>query len=105
MSEQTIQHTRIRPKGQITLPGKIRKILGVKEGDDLIFRVDDENRISIERAQIIPAGQAWFWSERWQRMEQEAQEDIAAGRTKRFDSAAATVDYLHNETQSGHAED
>ncbi|MHB1731998.1 MAG: hypothetical protein ACYCU8_00820 [Ferrimicrobium acidiphilum] len=24
--------------------------------------------------------QAWFWSERWQQMEQEADEDIAAGR-------------------------
>ena len=25
-------------------------------------------------------GQAWFWSERWQQMEREADEDIAAGR-------------------------
>ena len=25
-------------------------------------------------------GQAWFWSERWQQMEREADEDFAAGR-------------------------
>ncbi len=28
----------------------------------------------------IPEDQAWFWTERWQAMEREADEDIAAGR-------------------------
>ena len=28
---------------------------------------------------MIPPDQAWFWTERWQRMEQEAQADIEAG--------------------------
>ena len=36
----------------------------------------------------IPVDQAWFWSERWQAMEREADEDIAAGRV----SEAMTVD-------------
>jgi hypothetical protein len=31
--------------------------------------------------------QAWFWSERWQRMEREADTDVAAGRIARFGSA------------------
>lgn len=105
MSEQTIHHIRMRPKGQITLPGKIRKVLGIKEGDDLIFRIDAENRISLERAQVIPADQAWFWSERWQGMEREAQADIAAGKTQRFDSAKAALNFLHDAVESGYAED
>lgn len=29
----------------------------------------------------VPADQAWFWTKRWQRMEQEADADVAAGRT------------------------
>jgi len=29
--------------------------------------------------------QAWFWSEKWQEMEREADEDIARGRVVRFD--------------------
>lgn len=29
---------------------------------------------------LIPNDQAWFWTERWQAMEREADEDIAAGR-------------------------
>ncbi|MGI9004484.1 MAG: hypothetical protein ACR2GH_23010 [Pseudonocardia sp.] len=28
----------------------------------------------------IPAGQAWFWSERWQQLERAADADIVAGR-------------------------
>jgi antitoxin MazE len=30
--------------------------------------------------------QGWFWSERWQTMEREADEDIAAGRIQQFAS-------------------
>lgn len=105
MSEPTLHHTRIRPKGQITLPGKIRTLLGVEEGDDLIFRVEEDNRVSIERGQLIPAGQSWFWSERWQRMEREAQADIAAGKTRRFDSVQAALDFLHSTDDPGDAAD
>ncbi|MBA3622505.1 MAG: hypothetical protein H0W51_09355 [Euzebyales bacterium] len=28
----------------------------------------------------VPADQTWFWTQRWQRMEREADADIAAGR-------------------------
>lgn len=35
----------------------------------------------------VPADQQWFWTERWQAMEREADEDIAAGRVAQFDSA------------------
>jgi hypothetical protein len=33
----------------------------------------------------VPADQQWFWTQRWQKMEREADEDIAAGRVARFD--------------------
>ena len=35
----------------------------------------------------VPADQRWFWTERWQAMEREADEDVATGRVARFDSA------------------
>ncbi len=35
----------------------------------------------------VDAAQAWFWSERWQKMEREADADVAAGRVVRFNSA------------------
>ncbi len=34
---------------------------------------------------VKAAGQEWFWTERWQQMEREADEAIVAGRVERFD--------------------
>jgi hypothetical protein len=31
--------------------------------------------------EAVPADQAWFWTERWQQMEREADDAVAAGRT------------------------
>jgi len=44
--------------------------------------VSPEDYATLER--IKAAGQQWFWTERWQRMEREADEDFAAGRYKTF---------------------
>lgn len=49
----------------------------------------------IRRAALKPkAGsksQAWYWSEKWQEWERQADEDIAAGRVKGFDSVEELV--------------
>jgi antitoxin MazE len=42
----------------------------------------------------IDADQAYFWTEQWQSEESEADDDIAAARTERFNSAAAFLDSL-----------
>ena len=42
----------------------------------------------------IPAEQSWFWTERWQRMEREAQEDIEAGRVTRYSDVEAAIEAL-----------
>ena len=80
MERKNFYKIRMRHKGQITVPGEIRSILGVEEGDDVVFHLDEQGRVIIERARTIPPDQAWFWTERWQQMEKEAQDDIDAGR-------------------------
>ena len=35
--------------------------------------------------------QAWFWSDYWQKLEQEAQEDIDAGRVFCFDNVEEAI--------------
>lgn len=35
--------------------------------------------------QKVPADQKWFWTDRWQQMEREADADIAAGRVAAFE--------------------
>jgi AbrB family looped-hinge helix DNA binding protein len=93
--------TRLRHKGQITVPPEIRDLLGASEGDDLIFSTDDKGRVMISRAKFIDPEQAWFWSERWQRMESEVQADLDAGRVLEFHSvqeALTALDQVDEQT-------
>jgi hypothetical protein len=41
-----------------------------------------------------PAEQQWFWTERWQRMEREADAEIAAGRVSTHESAEDFLAHL-----------
>lgn len=77
--------TRMRPKGQVTIPEDIRRAARLSEGDYLEVSVRD-GAIVLEPKTVIDASQAWFWTEAWQAGEREASADIAEGRTRRFDS-------------------
>ena len=99
MSNKTFFKSRLRTKGQVTVPSQIRAALGVDEGDDLVFHMDERGRVVLSRAQVIPPEQAWFWSERWQRQEREAQADIDAGRTEEFDDLASALAGLDQYTE------
>jgi AbrB family looped-hinge helix DNA binding protein len=94
MAERTFYKSRLRNKGQITVPTEIRNALGAEEGDDLLFSADELGRVIITRAQVIAPEQAWFWSERWQRMEHAAQADIDAGRVETFDTVEDALVFL-----------
>jgi AbrB family looped-hinge helix DNA binding protein len=91
--------TRLRSKGQVTLPAKIRAQLNLREGDDLAFSLNEQGQVVISRLEVIAPGQAWFWKEHWQKMEKEAQADIEAGRVHRYqnvDDAVADLEKLSN---------
>jgi AbrB family looped-hinge helix DNA binding protein len=103
--DKTIYKTRLRNKGQITVPSEVRQILGAEEGDDLLFSADESGRIIISRAQIIPPDQAWFWSQRWQQLEREAQADLQAGRVLEFADAQAALAALGQLDNASDAED
>ena len=65
-------------RGTVTLPKDVRK--GLEE--EALFEVvkREDGVIELRPRITIDASQAWFWTERWQRMEREADEDIVAGR-------------------------
>ena len=94
--------SRLRTKGQVTLPGEVRKLLSVDEGDDLIFRIEENGQVVVEKAITIPADQAWFWTERWQRMEMEAQADIDSGRVNRYSDVDEALEKLDDAGDSVH---
>ncbi len=86
--------TQVRRNFQITLPAAIRKSLKIKVGDIVETTVKD-GKIIIAPQKTITADQAWFWSKSWQEAEREAEEDIKAGRVKKFKSAEDLIKDLN----------
>lgn len=103
--DKSFYKSRLRTKGQITVPAEIRSALGVEEGDDLVFYTDERGQVLIRRAQIIPPDQAWFWSERWQKLEREAQADLEAGRVVEYSSVSEALAALDQIEADDDAED
>jgi len=77
--------TRVRPKGQITIPDDIRRALHLEEGDLVEVAIEDGS-IVLRPKRLIDASQAWFWTDAWQAGEREASSDIDAGRVTRYQS-------------------
>ena len=83
----------VRKKAQITLPLSIRQKLGVEEGDFMDVQVRD-GEIVLKVKKLIDKEQAWFWTNRWQQGEKEAEEDIRAGRVHNFPVTKEALDFL-----------
>lgn len=86
--------TRIRSKGQITLPQAVRKAAHLEEGDPVEVEVTGDG-ILLRPKKVIDSTQAWFWTRSWQVGEVAAEADIAAGRTtvhKTTDDFLAALD-------------
>lgn len=77
--------SRIRSKGQITIPDEIRRVLRLKEGDLVEVAIENES-IVLRPKKLVDASQAWFWTDPWQAGEREASADVAAGRVTRYES-------------------
>jgi AbrB family looped-hinge helix DNA binding protein len=76
--------------GQVTLPAAIRREANVEEGDILAVHLED-NRIVLIPKKLIDKSQAYFWSEGWQRGEQEAERDIAEGHTEVYETVEELI--------------
>ena len=88
----------IRKKAQLTLPQSVRQELGIEEGDFLDVRVKD-GMIMLKVKKLVDKDQAWFWTERWQQGEREAEEDIRAGRVEHFANAKEAIASLHEKAR------
>ena len=65
----------------------------VVDGTALLLR-------GVARREIDPE-QAWFWTRDWQEGEREADEDLARGRFKRFESDEAFLKHLEEVSEPG----
>lgn len=84
---------RVRKKSQITLPPSVKKSLGIEEGDYLDIQIR-KGEIVLKAKKLIDKNQSWFWTNRWQQGEKEAEEDIQAGRVQSFAGAEEAISFL-----------
>jgi AbrB family looped-hinge helix DNA binding protein len=89
----------VRKKAQLTIPQSVRQKLGIEEGDFLDVRVRS-GEIVLKVKKLIDKEQAWFWTNRWQQGEKEAEEDIRAGRVHRFPDSKSAVAFLHRQAKN-----
>jgi len=83
-------YSKLTRNGQITIPASVRRELGVEEGDLVEIEVVDEKAVLIPK-RLVDKNQAYFWTEKWQDAEKEADEDVRAGRVKVFDSVEELI--------------
>jgi AbrB family looped-hinge helix DNA binding protein len=86
----------VRKKAQVTLPQSVRQELGIVEGDFLDIQVRS-GEIVLRVKKLVDKEQAWFWTNRWQQGEKEAEEDIRAGRVHNFPDTKKAVAFLHKQ--------
>ena len=70
-------HVSVQSRGTIALPADLRRRLHLDEPGAQVQIIEHEDgKIELQPMLPIPADQRWFWTERWQAMEREADEDI-----------------------------
>jgi antitoxin PrlF len=91
MAEVLLQ---IRSNGQVTLPVAVQRQAHLKEGDTLAVIVEPDGVLRLIPKIVIARAQAYFWTERWQAGEQEAQADMEADRVQRFEKVDDALAFL-----------
>ena len=85
------QYISVQSRGLIALPPAVRRHLGLDQPGAQVEVIEREGEVVLRPYLPVPADQAWFWTERWQRMEREADEALSAGRVTVVDGADAML--------------
>lgn len=91
MATKRASLVKVSRQGRVTLPKEVREALAENALLEVVRR--DDGVIELRPRDVDPE-QAWFWTDAWQQMEREADEDIAAGRMKTFDDADSFLAHL-----------
>ena len=84
----------VREKAQIIIPSKIRKALGIKEGNYLEAELEDNKIVLIPKV-LVDKTKTVTLSKKGEEMLKEALKDVKKGRIKEFKSVEELIDNLH----------
>ncbi len=83
----------VQSRGTIALPAGLRRRLHLDEPGAQVEIIEQEDgRLELRAVLPVRADQAWFWTERWQQMEREVDEHVAAGRVTVVDGLAGLLE-------------
>jgi bifunctional DNA-binding transcriptional regulator/antitoxin component of YhaV-PrlF toxin-antitoxin module len=95
MSSNESHFLAVQGRGLITLPADVRRRHRLDEpGAQIELREREDGVIELIPHAAVPVDQRWFWTKEWQKMEREADKDIAAGRVTTYDSADEFIDAM-----------
>lgn len=89
------QFITVQQRGLLALPKRTRTKLGLDRPGAQVEVVErDDGVVELHPLIAVPAGQAWFWTERWQQMERAVDEHVDRDELTTFDSSAAFLSSL-----------
>jgi len=89
-----MQLIQVREKAQITIPMKIRKEVGIKNGDFLEAIVKSNTIVLIPKI-LMNKTEVVTLSNKGEEMLKEALNDVEKGKVKKFKNVEALIDDLH----------
>jgi bifunctional DNA-binding transcriptional regulator/antitoxin component of YhaV-PrlF toxin-antitoxin module len=72
----------IQNRGLVAIPTETRRRYGLDQPGVQLEVIEREGELVLRPHIPIPSDQAWFWTDKWQGMEREANADIKTGRVK-----------------------
>jgi antitoxin MazE len=85
----------LQSRGLIALPSELRRRMHLDEpGAQVEILERDDGVLELRAALPVPANQAWFWTEQWQRREREVDEHVASGEVTVHESTDEFLSHL-----------
>ena len=69
----------VQGRGLIAIPSSIRRHFGLHKPGAQVEVIEREGEIVLRPHLAVPTDQTWFWTDRWQQIEREADDAISAG--------------------------
>jgi len=86
----------VQGRGVIAIPTAIRRRFGLDQPGAQVEVFERDGEIVLRPHIAVPADQAWFWTERWQQLERQADVAIESGKF----AAADDIDELLDDLES-----
>lgn len=87
----------VQGRGTVALPAVLRGRYHLDEpGAQVEITERPDGVLEVRPAVAVPASQAWFWTEEWQRREKEVDAHVEAGEVMTFDDVGDFLQHLDN---------